>query len=482
MNIKIKSFANDSLINKDAGFGSGLDKTVASIWAENGLNQNYQLLASMYQYWLPRRIVDLIPEEACRKGWTHNIPSWTPDQIKALDKADIKFKVKEKFCTAWKWDRLFGGGLVLYLFDQSQGLYSEPLDKDRISKGSLIGLDAYDPWQSYPADIDFNNFADPNYRKPNSYTLGTPGFFSINKDGVQPQYRVDNTLNGAIVHYTRVARFNGLSLPWYSYQNNWYWGQSLLASVHEAVQKADLVTQSVAQLLFKLSVPVFGAEGLDKIVTDDIARGAFLQRLNLLNTGMSNNHMAIIDKDKESLTNLEQSGISGLDPLIERFYVLVSSAAGIPVTKLVGESAKGLNATGEGDEKNFYNTVESQREDKLKPALEEFYDIFFPSEFGIPRPEDHVIEFPSLFQESPQEVANTQSVEAQTLSLMFNDGAISKKIYIEEVMERGIVSNMTDEDKEEILNQGFVNSEEMDDALELGGSSEEEQINPYDEN
>ena len=231
---------NDSIVNKDAGFGTSTDKTTQNFWVANGMNQNYELQAKMYQYWLPRRIVDLIPNEGRRKGWEHVIPSWTPEQIQDLERKDLDFKVKDKFKLAWKWERLFGGALIVYLFDQSEGLYSEPLNKDAIKKDSLLGIDVYDPWQSYAANIDHLNFVSSNYRKPTNYTLGTPGFMMVNKGGIPEEQRGMESINGAIIHHTRVNRFNGLELPWYDFQNNWYWGQSLLASVHEALANADL--------------------------------------------------------------------------------------------------------------------------------------------------------------------------------------------------------------------------------------------------
>lgn len=477
----VRKPTNDAIINKDAGFGTSIDKTTQTFWVANGLNQNYELQAKMYQYWLPRRIVDLIPNEGCRKGWEHVIPSWTPEQIQDLQRKDLDFKVKDKFKLAWKWERLFGGGLVVYMFDQSEGLYNEPLNIKTIKKGSLINIDVYDPWQAYAANIDHLNFVDDNYRKPSTYTLGTPGFMMVNKGGIPEEKRGFESINGAIIHHTRVNRFNGLELPWYDFQNNWYWGQSLIASVHEALANADLVTQSTAQLLFKLSVPVMKVPDIKEIITDDIAKGAFLQRMNLLNTSMSNNHMAIIDAAEE-LTNLEQSGIAGIDPIIERFYTLVSAACGIPVTKLVGESAKGLNATGEGDEKNFFNAVEAEREDRLRPRLEEFYDMFFPAMYGIPRPTDHKIVFPALYQETPEQKAATQTSIVNNLSLMLQDGVITKKIYIEEIVEKEIVQNISEEDKLELLGESEMDEEDLDDALDLGGSSTgDSQENPYKE-
>ena len=472
--------AADALFNQDAGFGGSLDKSNQVAWLPNTLSTDYQTLASMYQYWLPRRIVDLIPNEGLRKGWKHKCESLSEDQIQELEKAERKYNVKDHFKRAWKWSRLFGGGLVVYLFDQSEGLYSEEIKPENIREGSLIRLDSYDPWQSYAANIEANDILSNNYRKPTSYTLGAPGYMVVNKNGSDPGNRKSGPMDGAIIHTSRCARFEGLELPWYTYQQNWYWGQSLLASVNEAIRNADLVTQSVAQLLFKLSVPVFKVKDLTNIVADDIARGAFLQRMNLLNTNMSNNHMAIIDAE-EDLHNLEQSGISGIDALIERFFVIVSAATGIPVTKLVGESARGLNSTGEGDEKNFYNTVEGARDDEFATQLDKFYDMFFPAVLGIERPHDHSIEYNSLYQESPEQIANVQSTQVNFLSTLFADGVINKKVYIEEIRSREIITSIDEKAQKELEEEGFEDPSYVNDALELGGTSLEEQENPYGE-
>jgi hypothetical protein len=44
--------------------------------------------------------------------------------------------------------------------------------------------------------------------------------------------------------------------------------------------------------------------------------------------------------------------------------------ADIPVTRLLGTSAKGLNATGEGDNDNYDEMVSARQETDLRPNLE----------------------------------------------------------------------------------------------------------------
>jgi hypothetical protein len=70
-----------------------------------------------------------------------------------------------------------------------------------------------------------------------------------------------------------------------------------------------------------------------------------------------------------------QTNLNGFDENIAIFYKIISSRTGIPLTKLLGESAKGLNATGEGDRLNFYDRIREIQNGLIKDNLLKIYSI-----------------------------------------------------------------------------------------------------------
>ena len=260
-----KSIATDSLQNLIANIGTGTDRVSKSKFVPDNFFSNDEL-AGMYMGWLGRRIVDLVPDEALKKGWTVVCPSWTPDQIDILDAyVQHRLELPEKLNEALKGSRIFGGAIILSIVDSRYGSFNNPIP-DFLPKNSLLGIQMYDAWQCYPSLLNFTNPLAKNYRNPESYTIGASGMmvhnYVKNKDGnIQEEF-----IQGTLVNWTRVQRFDGSWLPWYARQRNLYWGQSILSSSYEAVRNAKGVDASIASLLFRASVPVMKVQDLAGIL------------------------------------------------------------------------------------------------------------------------------------------------------------------------------------------------------------------------
>lgn len=460
-----RTIATDSLQNLIANIGTGTDRVSKSRFMPDSYF-GFDELAAMYMGWLGRRIVDLVPDEALKRGWNVVCPSWTPDKIDVLDAyTQHVLELPRKLGEALKASRIFGGSIILAIVDSSFGSFNNPIP-DFLPKHSLLGIQMYDAWQCYPCLLNFSNPLAKNYRNPESYTIGASGMavhnFTKNGNGDIE----DEFIQGTLVNWTRVQRFDGLSLPWYLRQRNLYWGQSVLSSAYEAVRNAKGVDASIASLLFRASVPVLKVEDLAGIIADPEAKSAFLDRVALLNYGMSNNNMGIIDAN-ETLESFEPGAISNLDAILERYYVLVSTATGIPVTKLIGESARGLNATGEGDLNNYYDMLEDYQVQIVRPALMSMYKRWIvPSLFDELIPKDFDIEFPALERVSPKEKQQQDSEFVSMLVSCLDAGLIDKTVARREIHERRVFDNFNQEDIDRIEKDEGDNEVEMEDAFD----------------
>ena len=425
-------------------------------------------LAAIYSGWLGRRIVDLVPNEALKKGFSIKCPDWDEEKIKRLDSyCRKKLHLLPKLLTCLKAQRWAGGAIMVAITDSGCGRLSEKAP-DFLPRNSLLGLQPFDAWQAVPSLIEFNNILSPFFRLPTAYSIGVASTAIQTKNGPTPE--------GALVDASRCVRFDGLEMPWYERQKNMYWGQSLLASAYDAIRNSGLVDNSIATLLFRASVPVFKVHDLATIVGDAESKAAFMERVNVMNYGMSNNNMAIIDAE-ETLESFEPGAISNLDGILERFYIIVSSATGIPVVKLVGESARGLNATGEGDLNNYYDLLEEYQANTVKPMLLDMFRRWIvPSFFDELMPDSFDIQFPVLERMSDKEKQERDAAFISMLRDAVDAGFIDREVAVKEIMSRKVFESFGQEDLDRMSRQTEEENKEMDAALDVADKETEQSM------
>src|SRR5690606_28273069 len=122
----------------------------------------------------------------------------------------------------------------------------------------------------------------------------------------------------------------------------------------------------IAELMQSANLDVISREGL----TEDLSTGQeskIIQRYTLFDQMKSIVNTALLDAD-EKLDRLTLN-LSGVSQVIDTFMVWIAGAADIPVTRLFGQSAAGLNASGEGDLKNYYDSIRSRQTSQLDKPM-----------------------------------------------------------------------------------------------------------------
>jgi phage-related protein (TIGR01555 family) len=154
-----------------------------------------------------------------------------------------------------------------------------------------------------------------------------------------------------------------------------------------------------------------------------------------------------------------------------RFLNAVAAAADVPATRLLGQSAQGLNATGEGDLTNYYNMVSSKQEVFLAPQLRYLDEILTRSVYGS-MPEDWTFEFNPLWQLSPQSQATVDVQNAQRDEIYLRNEVVTAPIVAEELRENHTYGSI-DDDYIEVLEEIEVEKENEPEPLPF-----EQQPNP----
>lgn len=429
---KKRNVSMDSFSNPLARLGSGTPNLLEGTeYTITRLTQNYTLLNSLYRsHWIGRKIIDCIPEDMM-KNWITLQTQLEPDEIKRFDKLLRTTRVQKDILQGLKLGRLYGGAGAVVIIEGHEDILDQPLDYDTIMPGSFKGLIVSDRWIGLtPMGELISDVTSPDFGLPEYYSWVTDDF----------------TVR---VHHSRVLRFTGRELPPIERYTEQQWGSSEFEIVFDELKKRDNTSWNIAQLVFMANLSVFKLDGLGELfaVGDEHAQQDLYKSMTVQNMLKSSMGALILGKDDE-FQNYQYT-FSGLNDIYESFMLDVAGAAEMPVTKLFGRSPQGMNATGESDMQNYYNTVEQKQSALLEPVLDKLLPIMFVSEFGaIPDDLDYI--FNPMETPSDDDLASIVDKKSNTIINAYNAGLISQKVGVKELRQMsdstGMFTNITDED------------------------------------
>lgn len=338
------AFMRDSLTSLVSRMGTERDKAATTFYAHTVLSDE-QLIAAYSTSWLPRKIVDIPALDACRKwrDWQAKKP-----QIEAIEEEEKRLNVKGKVLEASKKGRLFGGAAVyIGIGDEDP---SQPLDVDRVKKGGLRYINVMTRRQLAAGEID---------RNPESEWYGKPSIYRLSGvNGMQMD-----------IHPSRLVLFTGAMPADDEITGNPYqgWGDSILQSTLDAVKNADSTAGNIASLIFEAKIDIIRIPDFMANLSNEEYKRKILERYTLANTAKGINGTLLLDKEEEYETKTAQ--LAGLTDILMAFMQIVSGAADIPVTRLLGQSPAGMNSTGTSDMKNYHDRIQSIQELEMQPAM-----------------------------------------------------------------------------------------------------------------
>ncbi|MCR6502582.1 DUF1073 domain-containing protein [Shinella sp. CPCC 101442] len=340
----ILAFARDSLTSLVSRMGTDRDKSATTFYAHTVLTDD-QLIAAYSTAWLPRKIVDIPALDACRKwrDWQAKKP-----QIEAIENEEKRLNVKGKVLEAMKKARLFGGAAIY--IGTGDGDPSKPLEVERIGKGGIRYLNLITRRKLSAGEIE----RDPEsewYGKPRDYTLS------------------GNNGQQVVIHPSRLVLFSGAMPADDEISTNaWQgWGDSVLQSTLDAIKNADSTAGNIASLVFEAKVDIIRIPDFMASLNNEVYRSKIIERYTLANMSKGINGTLLLDKEEEYDT--KSASLAGLTDILMAFMQIVSGAADIPVTRLLGQSPAGMNSTGTSDMKNYHDRIQSMQELELQPAM-----------------------------------------------------------------------------------------------------------------
>lgn len=288
-----------------------------------------------------RRIVDIVPEEMFRNGFT----------IEGIDNMDeIKSKWDEidannKLIDAMVWARLFGGSLIVMGIDDGSGDMAIAA-----GEGEIDFLRVYDRYSVQVVEREQNSLL-KNFGEPTLWEI-TPL--------VGPSYRV---------HASRCIVFDGERVPERVRQRNNGWGASVLQCLAGALKDFGVSHQMATSLLARKQQGVWGIKDLSMMCRDRDGKVILKERLNQVDMTRGNNNSIALDADSETYTLLN-GDLSGVTDVIGEKKGLLSMLTGIHESILTGENVSGINANENTALASFHQLIARAQVDVARPAVE----------------------------------------------------------------------------------------------------------------
>ena len=292
----------------------------------------------------------------------------------------------------------------------------KPLDIERVR--SLDFLTLLEKQELHPL-YTYGDLSKPNYGKVSHWAI-FPMTLGPTPPGVRmviPRY--------TLVHESRLLVFQGpivsrLVQPGMHPGA----GDSVLQPLYETLRDSGIGWSSAAVLMADFSQAWLKIKSLSAMLgADDPEHGvdAFVDRMRLHERARSVARLNIIDSEEEF--GRSTTPVTGLAELLEIFMVRVAADMDMPVTEVWGTSAKGLNATGEGDRVSWHATIGASRTKHVIPPLEMITRCILAATGRMPK--RWCVKGKELAPKTDKEKAEIEKLEAEADHIRVEDQIVS---------------------------------------------------------
>lgn len=372
----------DGLTNVITGLGTRADARTARAYRAQFLSPE-QIETAYEGSWSLRKAIT-IPATDRVRAWR----DWQADadQIEALEEEEERLDLQGKALQAEILRGLGGGAMILV----GSGDPAMPLNVN--SKGGLVAINVVSRWH-LQGDEWVDDLSQADYGKPRHWKIA----------GSSRQTRL---------HPSRVVCFRAEPLPsiWRASYEDRFWGRGRVPTLIEPAQNLDEALATFSAMIKDAMNLDIGIPELLDLVGTPAGEARLMKRLSLMAQGSSVINAKLYDsgnaegKGGETVER-HQVDWSGIPDVIRVYAEAMSAASGIPVTKFWGTSAKGLNATGEGDETNWNKQVATGQKLETRPCLLQVDAALIPSALGS-KPKEVWWKFAALDEPTDKEEAD----------------------------------------------------------------------------
>ena len=393
-NLRQDGYTN--LLNK---YGTAQDNSMAYNYEQEPITTDMELIRLYEGNGLFSKIIDRPAEEAVKHGLDidygdEKIAEYVEERLDELD-------FEDKFATAEKWARLYGGALIVMLCDDG-GSLEEPLDYDkvrtieelRVFERAIVQEDYQGLYQSR---MIFSNSDLP---------IGQPEF-----------YHVNSIYGSFTVHYTRCLIFRNGRLPEQTTNSIYrHWGMPEHVKIKQALRECMTSHSNGTKLLERSVQAIYKMKNLATLLSSDEGEGKVLQRLQVIDMARGILNSMAIDAEGEDY-DFKTLQMAGVKDVVDTTCNMLSAVTNIPQTILFGRSPAGMNSTGDSDLENYYNMVENIQKQNMKANVRTVINLILKQgmyEGDIEVIPKFKVKFSALWSISDSEQADIEQKKAQT--------------------------------------------------------------------
>ena len=447
--LRLDSYTN--LLNK---YGTSQDNSTAYEYVGETIANDLELIRLYEGNGLFTKIIDRPSEEAVKHGLDIDYgdagaAEYVEDRLDELD-------FEDKFATAEKWARLYGGSIIVMLVDDGRGL-EEPLNwKDvrsiqelRVFERAIVQPDYTSLYQFHFGDSmeDGKPFGEPE----RYFVFSVYGYFTV--------------------HRTRCLVFRNGRLPEQTTDANYrYWGIPEYVKIKRALRECVTAHEDGVKLMERSVQAIYKMKNLAQLLATDDGEDKVLQRLQVIDMARGILNSIAIDNDGEDY-RFENFSTTGVKDIIDSTCNMLSAVTNIPQTVLFGRSPAGENSTGKSDLENYYNMVENIQKQNMKVNARTVIDLILRQgvyEGRIAEAPKYKVKFAALWSMSDTEQADVaqkraqvEQTKAQTIAAYLEQGVLDP-----EEVRRGLAKKGPVEVEEIISEQDLASEGETLDIPE----------------
>ena len=326
---------------------------------------------------------------------TSDIENNDDDKINKINEYLNAFQIKELFNKAAALNGYFGGCLI-FIDTGDEDLLSA-LDEKSLNH-SIKNFVLVEPINTYPGRFNSSNPLAPNYFVPETW-------FVLGKE-----------VHASRLLYLAADEVSMLLKPAYN-----FFGIAPAQIAADSVSHFIKDREAASRLLHKYSLLVFKTDMGSALYSGNPEE--LYSRVKVLADFRDNNSVIIIDKEDEDIVTVTTS-LAGVTDVVRLSLELMPIMFRQPLTKFLGISPGGMNATGESDENNWNEYVLSQCEKQLRKPVKRLLELIQYDLFGEV---DECIDFIFKVQSSNDEVKeiNNNKIKADTYVQLTTAGIIS---------------------------------------------------------
>ncbi len=381
-------------------YGTIQDNSTAYQYAAEPFADDLELTRLYEGNGLFTKIIDRPAEEAVKHGLDVDFGDEEISEYIESKMDDLEYE--DKFATAEKWARLYGGSIIVMLADDGRGL-EEPLDMSavrsieelRVFERSIVQPDYTSLYRSCHIDP-----------KRSDKAFGEPEY-----------YQVTSQYGYFTVHRSRCLVFRNGRLPEQTTNSIYrYWGIPEYVKIKRALRECITSHEDGVKLLERSVQAIYKMKNLANMLATLDGEDKVLRRLQVIDMARGILNSMAIDADGEDY-DFKTLQMAGVKDVLDATCNMLSAVTNIPQTILFGRSPAGMNATGESDMENFYNMVENIQKQNMKKNTRTVIDLIIRQgilDGEIAEAPKYKVKFKALWSLSEAEQAAVDQTKAQT--------------------------------------------------------------------